>query len=156
MAAVIHTIRDMHTHTHHTSMSATPLYCCRCEVRSQRCVEEVCSSFRLVSDFIIAVILGSTHCLLQHVLRKLCCGLAHIASDALYKPLVTLCFNGFLWPLVAALVQLSRGGVLIVGPLLEVASVLMSWLVQIARVCRLVSITTRYCQPQHDKQHQHI
>ena len=62
---------------------------------------------RIVSDFLIAVVLGSLHCVLNHVVRKLCCGLGHILSDALCKPLVTLCFNGLLWPLIAGMVQVS-------------------------------------------------
>lgn len=115
----------------------------RWESISERCVEESCSTLRLVSDFLIAVILGSTRCVLHHVIRKLCCGLGHILSDAICKPAVTLFFNGLLWPLVAGLVQLSRGVVLIIGPLLEVWSVLMSWVTQVARACRLVTINNK-------------
>jgi hypothetical protein len=128
---------------------------CRFEKRSQRCVEEFCSALRLVSDFLIAFILGSAHCLLNHVFRKLCCGLGQILSDSLCKPLVTTCFNGFLWPLMAAVVQISRGVVLIIGPLLEIVGVLMSWVVQIVRNCRLVAITNKsYQTPPHKPQHQ--
>lgn len=114
-------------------------------------MEECCSTLRLVTDFLIAVILGSTHCILRHVLGKLCCGLGHILADALCKPLVVLIFNGLLWPLVAGCVQLSKGTVLVVGPLLEILGVVMSWVVQVARACRLVTVNNK---PFHQSPHQ--
>ncbi len=115
---------------------------------------ELCSTLRLASDLVIAVILGSTHCLLNHIIRKLCCGLGQVLSDSLYKPLLTLCFNGFLWPAVAALVQFSRGLVLVVGPCLEIVGVLMSWVVQAFRACRLVVVNNKTYQiPPHKHNH---
>ena len=118
-------------------------------------MEEVCSALRLVSDFIIIIILGSAHCLLNHILRKLCCGLGRILTDSLFKPLVTLLFNGIAWPMVAACAQLSRGTVLVIGPLLEVVAVLMSWVVQLFRACRLVNITNKSYQLPHKMATEH-
>ncbi len=113
------------------------------ERMSQRCVEEFFSSLRLISDFMIIFTLGLANCLLNHVLRKLCCGLGHILADSIYKPGVTLLFNGFMWPILSLWVQLSKGVVLVMGPLLEVVGVLMSWVVQVARACRLVTISNK-------------
>lgn len=119
-------------------------------------VQECCASIRLVTDFIIAVLLGSAHCLLHHGIRKLLCGLGHITADAFCKPLSVLCFNGVFWPLSAGLVQLSRAFVLFLGPLLEVVGVVMSWTVQVARACRLVVISNRTFQGQHFPPQQHV
>ena len=113
------------------------------EKMSQRCTEEFFSALRLISDFLIIFILGSANCLFNHILRKLCCGLGHIISDSLYKPGVTLLFNGFMWPVISLCIQLSKGVVLVIGPLLEVVGVIMSWVVQVARACRLVTINNR-------------
>lgn len=119
---------------------------------SARGVEEVCSTFRLVTDLLLAILLGSAHCFLHHILRKLICGMGHLFADSIYKPALTLCFNGFMWPCISVIVQLSKGCVLVIRPLLEVAGLIFSWMAHVCRAFRLVNLTYKnYQSPSSDK-----
>ena len=69
--------------------------------------------------------------------------MGHILADSLGKPLAVLCFNGLFWPLVAGMVQMSKGLALILGPLLELVGVWMSWVVQVARACKPVLVNSK-------------
>ena len=113
---------------------------------SARGIEEVCSTLRLLTDLLLAIMLGSAHCLLNHVLKKLLCGLGYVFADSIFKPALTLCFNGFLWPFMATLVQLSKASVLVLGPCLDVVGVVFSWVVHALRACRLINLTYKNYQ----------
>lgn len=104
-------------------------------------MEEVFSTLRMLTDFLIAVFLATAQFLLNHILRKLLCGLAHILADSILKPFLTLCFNGCAWPFITLFVQLSKGVVLIFGPLLELFGAVMTWCIHCARACRLVVVS---------------
>ena len=118
----------------------------RWEKVSARGVEEVCSLLRLFTDFLIAVLLGSAYCILHHVVRKLLCGLGHLFANSIYKPGLTLCFNGFMGPCLQLYAQLSKGLVVVIKPLLEVLGVMFSWLAHVCRAIRLINITYKTYQ----------
>ncbi len=107
-------------------------------------MEEVFSVLRLVTDLLIAILLGSAYCLLHHVIRKLVCGVGHLFADSIYKPALSLCFNGFMWPCLQLCSQLSKALVLVIKPLLEVLGVMFSWTAHVCRAIRLVSLTYKY------------
>ena len=123
----------MDNFTHNTRYS-------RSEHCSERCSEEVFSSIRIVSDCIIHFFLSCLHYFLYHVTNKLCCGILHICTDSLFKPLVHLCFNGVCWPVLSLLTQVSKAITVIIQPLLGVVKTLISQLVHLAKACRLVQV----------------
>ena len=116
----------------------------RSEECTKRCVEEVFSTVRVVSDFIIVFLLGCCHYLLNNVTRKLCCGLAHIATDSLFKPLVHLCFNGCCWPVISMLRHICEGGVVMLHPLLDFVRALVSMATGLVAACRPVQVNIHH------------
>ena len=113
----------------------------RSEEYSKRCVEEVFSAMRVVSDFLIAFILGCCHYLLHSITRKLCCGLAHICTDSLCKPLVHVCFNGCCWPLISMTSHICRGVVIAMSPFLELFRALFDMATGLVAACKPVQLT---------------
>ena len=117
---------------------------CRSEEYAKRCVEEVFSTLRVGSDFLIVFLLGCCHYLMNSITRKLCCGLAHICTDSLFKPLVHVCFNGCCWPTLSMCRHICHGVVIALSPLLELLRRLTDMVVKLAAACRLVQVNIQH------------
>ena len=121
-------------------------FLCRSEEYAKRCVEEVFSTLRVGSDFLIVFLLGFCHYLMNSITRKLCCGLALICTDSLFKPLVHVCFNGCCWPTLSMCRHICHGVVIALSPLLELIRMLVDMAVKLAAACRLVNVNIQHKQ----------
>jgi hypothetical protein len=100
----------------------------------------VFSTLRVVSDFIIAFLLGCFHYLLYTVARKLLCGMIHICADSVYKPLVHICFNGYCWPMISMCSHMCKGGVVILTPLLDLLRAVVAMVTNCVAAFRPVQV----------------
>ena len=112
----------------------------RSELYAKRCTEEVFSTLRVVSDFIIAFLLGCCHYLLNTITRKLVCGMMHICADSLCKPLVHTCFNGYCWPMLSMCSHICKGGVVILTPLLDLLRAIVAMVTNCVAAFRPVHV----------------
>ena len=112
----------------------------RSEALSQRCAGELFSCLRVLTDFIIVFFLECLHYVLAHLLRKICCGLLLVISDALCKPTMADLFNAVWWPLCACLWQASRAVGLCLRPCFEVVGAGVAQCATLIRAFRLVEV----------------
>lgn len=132
------------TCNHTIMISSISVYLFRSDECAKRCSEEIFSTLRVGSNFVIAFLLGFINYLLHSVIRKLLCGLLLICLDSIYKPLVQICFNGCCWPLLSLSSQLSKGCVVVLTPLLDLLGRVIVMVTNCVAACRLVQVNNNH------------
>ena len=110
----------------------------RSEKLFRRIFQEFFSALRLCTDIFIAFLLECAHCLIFHILRKLCCGLLFTFLSAMSGPGLTDCYNTIVWPLAVCCLHVCRAGQMVVSPCVECLGWMAGRCVQIVSACRPV------------------